>query len=145
MALVIVDQHTLTLPDDITANDQLIRQALSPYYPDLAHADIKRQRQADGTETISVMKQAGPKGTSHILTVLENAPRCMNPAMACYLELERQGHWAHPLPAEDVLVQHRRIGVAVTEGEHEANDVERLRQNLLALSAVPAHDIPPGF
>lgn len=145
MAIVLVDQHALTLPDDITADDQLIRQALSPYYPDLAHAEITRQRQADGTETISVLKQAGPKGTGHIVTALEQAPRDLNPAMGCYLALEEEGHWRHPIPAEVLLEQHRRIAVAITEGEQEAKDVDRLRQHLLALSAVPSQDVPPGF
>lgn len=145
MALLILDNQTLTLPDDITADDHLIRQALSPFYPALANAEIKRQPQADGTETISVVKQAGPKGMGHILHALQAAPRSVNPALAFYLELKRRGHWTRPLPAEELLVQQTQIAQAITKGETELKEVETLRQKLLTLTAVPADQVPVGF
>jgi hypothetical protein len=49
------------LPADIAASDDLIRKALSPYYPDVANADIRRETK-DGASVITVVKRAGPKG-----------------------------------------------------------------------------------
>ena len=49
------------LPADIAASDDLIRKALSPFYPDVANAEIKRETK-DGASVITVVKRAGPKG-----------------------------------------------------------------------------------
>ena len=59
---VILEGQTIPLPADIAANDDLIRKALSPYYPDVANAEIRRETQ-DGAVTISIVKRAGPKGS----------------------------------------------------------------------------------
>jgi len=49
------------LPADIAARDDLIRKALSPFYPDVANAEIRRETK-DGASVITVVKRAGPKG-----------------------------------------------------------------------------------
>ncbi len=49
------------LPADIAASDDLIRKALSPFYPDVANAEVRRDTQ-DGALVITVVKRAGPKG-----------------------------------------------------------------------------------
>jgi hypothetical protein len=51
------DGQDIPLPADIAANDDLIRKALAPFYPDVANAEIRR---ADGK--ITIIKRAGPKG-----------------------------------------------------------------------------------
>ena len=51
----------ISLPADIAASDDLIRKALSPFYPDVANADIRRETK-DGASVITVVKRAGPKG-----------------------------------------------------------------------------------
>ncbi len=49
------------LPADVAASDDLIRKALSPFYPDVASADIRRETK-HGVSVITVVKRAGPKG-----------------------------------------------------------------------------------
>ncbi len=58
----------VSLPADIAASDDLIRKALSPFYPDVATAQIRRESQG-GVDSITVIKRAGPKGAeAHAIT-----------------------------------------------------------------------------
>jgi len=58
----------VSLPADIAASDDLIRKALSPFYPDVANADIRRQSKG-GVDSITVIKRAGPKGADALVTI----------------------------------------------------------------------------
>lgn len=55
--MIRLEGQTIPLPADVAASDELIRKALSPFYPDVANAEIKRDDSG-----ISVVKRAGPKG-----------------------------------------------------------------------------------
>ena len=58
----------VSLPADIAASDDLIRKALSPFYPDVATAHIRRESQG-GVDSITVIKRAGPKGADARVTI----------------------------------------------------------------------------
>ena len=59
--LIHLEGQAIDLPDNIAANDDLIRRALAPFYPAVAHAQIKRAEK-DGVPTITVVKRAEPNG-----------------------------------------------------------------------------------
>jgi hypothetical protein len=56
-----LEGQTIELPDTIAASDDLIRRALAPFYPAVAHAQIKREEKG-GVPTITVIKRAEPNG-----------------------------------------------------------------------------------
>ena len=58
----------VSLPADIAASDDLIRKALSPFYPDVATAQIRRESHG-GVDSITVIKRAGPKGAEAWITI----------------------------------------------------------------------------
>jgi hypothetical protein len=59
--IVNLEGQTIELPADIVADDDLIRKALAPFYPAVAHAQIKREEK-DGVPAITVIKRAEPNG-----------------------------------------------------------------------------------
>ena len=63
MAQIILagDGLTIETPDEIARNDELLKRALAPHYPDLANASISREEK-DGVLKVTLSKRAGPKG-----------------------------------------------------------------------------------
>jgi hypothetical protein len=76
MALIKIstDGTEFELKDDIARDDQRLREALTPFYPEMANAEITRSEQ-DGKLIVTMAKRAGTKGFSRtdVLTVLRTA------------------------------------------------------------------------
>ncbi len=78
--LVIYEGQQHWLPDTITLDDQLLRDAFTPLCAELANADIERK---DG-EPIRIIKKPGRKGISPLESLIA-APEEVNPAIqVCY-------------------------------------------------------------
>jgi hypothetical protein len=54
------------LPAEVASDDDMIRTALAPFFPEVAGAEMRRTVTvaADGqrTQTVQIVKRAGPKG-----------------------------------------------------------------------------------
>lgn len=58
---VTIEGQTLELPAEIASDDAKLKAALQPFFPGAANAKFMRS-EADGVETVNVVKQAGTKG-----------------------------------------------------------------------------------
>jgi hypothetical protein len=151
MAKVILsaEGQTLDLPDDLASDDQKLRQALVAYYPQLATAKIERADR-DGVMTVTVSKQAGPKGArrkaptpSTFVDALRRAPEHLNPAVALLDELG--GTDIERLPLVEALMIGDLVAETIDAGEREVIQVRGVFQALREAEAVPAPAAPEGF
>lgn len=102
MAKVKIEGTELELDDAICKTDKSLKDALCPYYPAVANADIKRETKGDHT-VITVTKRAGSKGNfAAVLSALNEAPESISPI----LELEVRG-WkkAGKVVVDEALLQ----------------------------------------
>jgi hypothetical protein len=143
-----IEGQTIQVPDAIGANDDAVRAALAPYYPDAAGALISRSEKTEGentTVTVSVVKKAGSKGLdpeAAFLTNLRAAPAGENPAIALYKALNGAETITDPAA---LLALEARIATAIEQGEAQGAQVDKARARLTAAHAVPALFVVEGF
>jgi hypothetical protein len=147
MATIILsaDGTSLNLDDHIARDDGLLRKALSPFYPELANAEIKREEK-DGELTVRMSKRAGPKGAaaSPVLAALARAAEGLNPALVMqHRLLEMQGRG--DLDLKQLLLLGAEIERAAEQGEAELDEVARALKSLRAGQPVPSARVPAGF
>lgn len=147
MALIKIssDGAEFEIADDVARDDQHLREALAPFYAELANAEINRSEE-DGRLIVTVTKRAGTKGAgiSDVLLALAAAPEEINPALVLQrrlMRIEEQGK----LDLGKILRLQREIRRAVDEGmkqieEHRAS-LKLLREGM----PVAGRSIPPGF
>jgi hypothetical protein len=103
MALVKIttDGSEFQLSDEIAGNNEKLREALSPFYPELANAEIEREL-VDGTWIVKVTKRAGTKGSgsSPVLRVLMAAREEINPALVWQEKLKQIEEKGGTLPGK---------------------------------------------
>lgn len=63
------DGQEIPMDDAIANNDDLLKRALTPFYPEMANAQIRREQIA-GQLVVSLVKQAGSKGSPAVLPML---------------------------------------------------------------------------
>jgi len=81
---ILICGQTIELPESQLSDEQ-IRAMFSPYYPDIAVAELVREEQEN---LVKVVKRAGNKGGSEkIATMLLEAAHYLNPSMALALRL----------------------------------------------------------
>jgi hypothetical protein len=81
MAKVKIEGNTLDLPDDVCKTNKGLTDALLPFYPAAANADIKRETKGEET-VITVTKKAGTKGHSDpVIAALDAAAETINPVL----------------------------------------------------------------
>jgi len=137
--VVSIEGQKIPLPEEIGKDDNLVRQALAPYFPDAAHALISRSEK-NGETTISVVKKAGSKGTDPV-AVLVAAPAGMNPVIELYDEINR----SDGMSVEQLLEMDGRIDAAIEEGEQQNQAVEHALKRLQAAQPAPAPLVVMGF
>lgn len=143
MALVKLEGQDIPLDDALAGDDNLTRKALTPFYADVANAQIKRETK-DGQMIVTVVKRAGPKGTHLIgnaLAALTAAPSHMNSALQLYLELAN----GSALTAERLLASQAQIEAALEEGQAEVEEIQSAIQALFVSRPAPATFTPLGF
>lgn len=70
MATIKLEGQEIQLPDAIAQNDEQLKLALTPFYPEMANADIRRETNPKtGQLTVSLVKRAGPKGAAWSVTL----------------------------------------------------------------------------
>lgn len=134
---VFVEGQTIPVPEDIGSNDESVKRALTPFYPEVANAMITRTEK-DGITTITVVKKAGSKG----LTKLIACPGGMNPAIRLYEEITRCEGALDPL---ELLEMDTRISAAVEEGTKQAESVRFASERLVESLPQAARMVVEGF
>jgi hypothetical protein len=117
---VLVEGQTIPVPEDIGANDESVKRALTPFYPEVANALITRTEK-DGTTTITVIKKAGSKGLTG-LDYLIACPGGKNPAIALYEKFQALDAVNETDPLA-LLEMDAQIEEAITVGSDQSDSV----------------------
>jgi hypothetical protein len=149
MAIIKLEGQEIPIDDAIALDDTMLRNALTPFYPDAAHAEIARETK-DGQTIVRMVKRAGTKGTNRetgtasVLNQLIQAETGLNPALElCWQlkSLEIKGK----LDLEALVFLQDNIRTAIAQGETEVKQVETTLRLLLAAPPIPAKIVLPGF
>lgn len=147
MALIKIssDGAEFEIADDVARDDRHLREALTPFYAELANAEINRSEE-DGKLIVTVTKRAGTKGAgvSDVLHALSAAPEEINPALALQrqlMRLEEQGK----LDLRKILRLQPDIRRAVDEGMKQIKEHNASLKLLREGTPVAGRSIPPGF
>lgn len=142
---VTIEGQSLDLPAEIAGDDEKLRAALQPYFPGAANAKFMRS-EADGVETVNVVKQAGTKGRITIdlpFRKLEEAPESRNPVIDLYYELRDVD--PRILSTEQVLEITGKINQVIEDGQQQEEMMSRAEERLKDARAVPSTETPAGF
>ncbi len=147
MALIKIttDGSEFEVADEIARNDQKLQEALTPFYPELANAEITRSEQ-EGRLIVTMVKRAGTKGNgfTDVLAVLRDSPEEFNPALVLQhkmIQMQKEGK----LDLRKILRMQPEIRFAVNEGMKQ---IEAQRETLKLLregKPVAGKSIPVGF
>jgi hypothetical protein len=147
MALIKIttDGSEFEVADEIARDDQRLREALTPFYPELANAEITRSEQ-EGKLIVTMVKRAGTKGSgfADVLAVLRDSPEEFNPALVLQhkmSQMEKEGK----LDLRKILRMQPEIRFAVNEGMKQ---IEAQRETLKLLregKPVAGKSISVGF
>lgn len=149
MAIIKLEGQEIPIDDAIALDDTMLRNALTPFYPDAAHAEIARETK-DGHTIVRMVKRAGTKGinretgTASVLNQLIQAETGLNPALElCWQlkSLEIRGK----LDLEALVSLQDNIRTATSQGETEVKQVEIALRLLLAAPPIPSKIVLPGF
>jgi len=150
---ILIEGQTIPVPPEIGENDENVKKALAPFFPEAATAMITRTEK-DGVITVNVVKRAGSKGNPTLnrsakldagnpLQALRKCREGTNPAVALYLEISQADPSA--LEAEALLALDKRISKAVEEGKEQGQQMERARRRLKESDALAAPELVAGF
>lgn len=161
---VTIEGQSLDLPAEIAGDDEKLRAALQPFFPGAANAKFMRS-EADGVETVNVVKQAGTKGritldvenkpvvgldvasggdkTVIVLARLVQAPESRNPVIDLYYELRDVD--PRILSTEQVLEITGKINQVIEDGQQQEEMMSRAEERLKDARAVPSTETPAGF
>jgi hypothetical protein len=146
MALIRIstDGREFEVGDEIACDDQRLREALTPFYPEMANAEITRTEK-DGKLIVEMSKRAGTKGCyADVLAALCSAPEQINPALVMQhklQQLEKQGR----LDLQTILRLQPQIRRAVSDGNEQIEQQKKSLDLLRAGVPAPAKAIPSGF
>jgi len=144
MVTLQIEGQSLELPADIAINDDALRRAIAPLFPQAANARFERATDGEGRTVIKVTKQAGDKGIAaeRILAAIQRCRRHVNPAILLHQRVQQSSTKMSP---EDLLQLQRDLDQAITKGEHELKVTHAILARLLSAPAVPTHTTPIGF
>ena len=87
MITIAIEGTQFPLPEEIAAQDDLLKAALAPFVPWIVNAQIER-KEKDGAMVVNVVKRADWKGSSAVINALIASPDEMNPAVALWQQLQ---------------------------------------------------------
>lgn len=144
MVKIQIEGQTLDLPPEIAVNDDAIRRAFAPVFPQVANATLSRTDGPDGVTLIKVTKQAGTKGTyGRILDHLKDSPSHVNPIFPLYQRLYQQNS---PLAsAEEFFSIQGQLDPAIQDGEAEMRETHTILERLAHAPGHASRRTPVGF
>jgi hypothetical protein len=147
MALIKIstDGTAFEVRDELARNDQELREALKPFYPEMANAEITRTEK-NGKLVVEMVKRAGTKGsrTDQVLAALCHLPEQLNPALVMQHRLN-QLEAQNRLDLQTLLRLQPQIRRAVGHGSEDIRQQKKSLDLLKAGIPQPAKTIPRGF
>jgi len=141
MITLTIEGTQFPLPDEIAAQDDLLKAALAPFVPWIVNAQIER-KEKDGAMVVNVVKRADWKGSLAVINALIASPDEMNPAVALWQQLQARTDLNDPAL---VLAFEPTIHQAIEHGEHDIAAVHQALARLVECAPAPAARIPLGF
>jgi hypothetical protein len=141
MITIAIEGTQFPLPDEIAAQDDLLKAALAPFVPWIVNAQIERTEK-DGTMVVNVVKRADWKGNTAVIDALIASPDEMNPAVALWQQLQQRTDLNDP---GIVLAFEPTIHQAIEQGEQDIAAVHQSLARLVECAPAPATRIPLGF
>jgi hypothetical protein len=141
MITIAIEGTQFPLPDEIAAQDDLLKAALAPFVPWIVNAQIER-KERDGAMVVNVVKRADWKGNSAVVNALTASPDEMNPAVALWQQLQARTDLNDP---GIVLAFEPTIHQAIEQGEQDIAAVHQSLARLVECAPAPATRIPLGF
>jgi len=152
--VVMIEGQSIPVPEEVGADDKLVRAALAPFFPDVANALITRKTEGE-TVTVNVVKKAGSKGAGDphpqpfsreekgegFVEALREAQPGQNPAVALYMEVMSLGN----LDPVELLRMEGRIQKALESGLAQGEQMQAALALLRKAQAQPAGIVPVGF
>jgi hypothetical protein len=148
MATIRIEGQTIKgdavgITDEIANDDELLKAALAPTWPDVRTATITRTGGTDGKElVVSVVKKAGTKGA--LIERLLAAPNSKNPAVEMSQRLREMAS-AGELDPERVKALMPEIERAADTGDRDLSAASAATRDLLEAGAVASKEVPLGF
>ena len=145
MVTLQLEGQEIQLPPEIAISDDAVRKAITPLFPQAAHATIQRTTDANGMTTIKLTKQAGTKGNCHVtLRHLIESPRHVNPALTLYQAYQAESQPTHTT-VESILLAQQKLRLAIEQGEKEYKETATIKERLKNSPGSPSRLLPPGF
>ena len=141
MITIAIEGTQFPLPEEIAAQDDLLKAALAPFVPWIVNAQIER-KEKDGAMVVNVVKRADWKGSSAVINALIASPDEMNPAVALWQQLQARTDLNDPAL---VLAFEPTIHQAIEQGEQDIAAVHQALARLVECAPAPAARIPLGF
>lgn len=144
MIKIQIEGQLLDLPPAIAVNDDAIRRAMAPVFPQIANATLSRTDGPDGITIIKVTKQAGTKGSyTRILDHLKDSPAHVNPIFPLHQRLYRS-NTPFTAPEEFFSIQ-GQLDQAIHTGEAELRDTHTMLTRLVNAPGHASRLTPVGF
>lgn len=143
--IVSIEGQSIPMPEEVAADDNKLKAALSPYFPGAANAKIMRSEAKDDSVTVTVIKQAGTKGAECILDRLIRLPESRNPVAELYERLaDIDAHLVGYSP-EEMLALDGEISEAQTKGGEQHDAMGKTFRLLMKADSQPSQELPEGF
>lgn len=139
--VAVIEGQEIDLPEEIAQKDDLVKQSLQPYFPDVANALITRET-TDERVTIKIVKRAGSKG-GRSFEELVQAKDGRNPLVVIYQGIG--GSNPDNMPLDEILRWEGRIERAIHEGKEQNESMEFSRRRLIVARPAISTEVPTGF
>lgn len=136
MAFIVkIEGQTIELPENIAQDDVKIREALTPFYPEIGQNSLITRAEKAGNIEITISKRAGTKGgasqppsnmtvVEQLRTALEGLPEGGNSAVDMYRKVKKSGTEPLDLSLFEQIELNAKIGEAISTGRSEQKIVE---------------------
>ena len=143
--IVSIEGQSIPMPEEVAGDDAKIKAMLSPYFPGAANSKIMRSEAKDDTVTITVIKQAGTKGSGSILEKLTAAKEQQNPVVEMYQGMADVDEKLVGYSTERLMELDESIEQTIKAGTHEQKDISTTLSFLKQSPARPSLSLVEGF
>lgn len=143
--IVSIEGQSIPVEADVAMDDEKLKAALTPYFPGAANSKVMRSEPKEDVITVTVVKQAGTKGTNEILQKLIDAPEGQNPVVELHQRIDDLKQKMTTLPADQLVEMDEQITKSLEDGREEYDGMVNTFDLLEESPAVPSVFVPEGF
>jgi hypothetical protein len=161
---IMIEGQEIEMPEEIAGDDGALKSALSPYFPGAANAKFIRTEPKDNVITVTVVKQAGTKGsgdddalqilahldvalpgslTSQVLIKLIETPEGINPVVALHRSLE--GRTLNQMTVDQLMGLDDQIDEIIQSGLKEKMAIDSSLALITKIAPIPSKVVVTGF